>query len=390
MNAEEPDQTLAANQTVSGNSHKLPEQAQVPIATMPRMISFTDLIYQWQPMGIRITIEVPSGGFVGDDQNFLFLIRNGPFIPDWTKEYYDTNPDFKAPPKGYGFPPQMAAGAKLRQYAFNNTRNVFLQTDWGSDNSGLSIVHYDFPPVLSKMSMAFRKWRGDMQYRIRVVSGFTTQGYIIVAPQKNIFSPIALYNEYKTGRAISPPDLSYRDAMLNSYGLSDLSMYRHMEVTMPYDYPAPYYDQYMWLSRRVSLGSLTTTGTAYEQTSVLIRNEPHGDNFLSVGLRGLITNASNALTNLQFELEYRAVEGFQFADPGLLPADLTKTRAKTLQGLPLDNPTSVKLMPSKDWNSDGLYKIDKKPETLPPDLVKLEGRRNSLTHQNYRLGRRDQ
>ena len=80
MNNEEPQLTQVANIQIASSGHKLPEQAQVAQCSIPRPFGFEHLIHQWQPMGIRVTLNIP---FVGNDRDYLFAIRNGPFIPDY-------------------------------------------------------------------------------------------------------------------------------------------------------------------------------------------------------------------------------------------------------------------------------------------------------------------
>ena len=64
MNNEEPQLTQIANIQVANAGHKLPEQAQVSTCSIPRPFGFSHLINQWQPMGIRVTLNIP---FIGND-----------------------------------------------------------------------------------------------------------------------------------------------------------------------------------------------------------------------------------------------------------------------------------------------------------------------------------
>lgn len=354
MNQEEPLLAPASNETVSTTGESLPEQASQSVRVVPRGISMLDLIHQWQPMGLRITIDLP---FVGNDSDVLFFIRNGPLIPRWDKNYNDTDPD-------RAYPLLTPKIDKLRQYAWNNMKNLWLgktfdSTDYG--NSGIHFTQFDYPPFLSTLSQAFRKWRGDMQYRFRVVAGFATSGYIIVAPFKNLFSPIACYDEYKNHPAIVRQDASYREAMMNAYVMGDTSMFRHIEITVPYEYPAPYYDQYAWMARRVSPNSNCVTdllkGEDPKNVGFIQTSEPHGDNFVGYMLRGQIGTGQTG-SQITIELEYRAAEGFQFADPGLPPYGfVTPFSVSALS--PSSNLDRIKTVPSHDYTSDGWSKIEK-------------------------------
>nr|WAL01498.1 structural protein [Electric ant polycipivirus 1] len=355
MNAEEPVQTPEQAPLVVP-AKVLPQQARVEYLKIPRPISVINSIFQWQPMGIRVTVQLP---FVGDDWGFLFLIRNGPFIPRHDKVMYGSHK------------------YEITRYAYNNLRNVFLcpKPDFGKsqmltnypEGYHVALSTYDYPPVLATLAQCFRRWRGDMQYRIRVVAGFGTQGYLIGSMLKHEHMPIGVYDEYKETPLVTRSDFSYRELMANGYVMSDTSMFRHLEVTVPYDYPIPWYDQYGWIDNRFE-PNWSLSGKEYGAQPIV---EPCGDNFLAIGVRGSI-DAPNT-TTMQFELEYRAVEGFQFSEPGLVPWDMCTSRAGMVKsGHPYD---LIKIIPSKEWTSDGIGTITKSPKfeevSIPTQAPKL-------------------
>lgn len=397
MNSEEPVESAQQNDQVSTQGHDLPEQGKVGRSTMPRQVSVLDWIYQWQPMGYRVVVNLP---FTGNDADFLFAIRNGPFIPRWEKRYVPRNRD--------EFQPTCTAAQcsnVTTYYAWNNTRAVFpfyiRETPQARDPS-VVISQFDAPPMLSTLAQSFRRWRGDMQYRIRLVAGFVTQGYLVVTTMKNKFFPIGKYNEYWHVPKMTQQDISYREGMQNSYILSDTSMIRHVEATMLYEYPLPYYDQYEWLARRVnpfpywcrSVDKVSgncqvkPTGARFDQI-------PHGDNYLVVGLRGQLATGQTG-SQLAFELEYRAMEGFQFADPGFPPTDTSKslndmlrdirksgdeTTKKFMQVKAVPNPFKVK---SNGWDhietipEKTLSETSTTPETYTSRYIDEEGKIRSI------------
>lgn len=340
MNNEEPSQTAEVQPLVT-KTIELPLQASTSGPTIPRPISVFSSIYQWQPMGIRVTLKLP---FVGDDWGYLFVLRNGPFIPRHGK-----------PVTG-----QMVRDVGV--YAYNNMRNVFLapkadfrvvnQLTKFPENYPISCTTYDFPPMLSTMSQCFRRWRGDMQYRIRVVAGFGTQGYLIGSILKNEIMPVGIYNEYAETPLVTRNDFSYRELMAHGYVMSDTSMFRHLELTVPYDYPTPFYDQYDWIAHRVQPDFIGTVQDPKPRPEYF--SSPHGDNFIIMALRGSIDAQST--TTMQFELEYRAVEGFQFAEPGLPPEDALLSRTSFVKNGSI---TLVKTIPDSTLTSDGIGKISK-------------------------------
>lgn len=355
MNSEEPITTINVNDSVSTQGQPLPEQPAIPYCNIPRQMSMLNLIYQWQPMGIRVVLNLP---FIGNDQDYLFYIRNGPFIPcppdarTYLDDFYDKSPELYQ--------------GLVSSYGANNMAAVFLfgsevgpYPDYNDKTKDFPIVmtQYDLPPAISTIAQSFRRWRGDMQYRIRVVAGFATQGYIIITPLKNVYVPVGIYNQFKIRPKILRQDETYRHAMMNAYALADTSMYRHVELTMPYDYPASYYDQYAWMARRVTPAPyfLPYGGTGKPPVKPQIReggikSEPHGDNFIGIGLRGNLA-ATQPGSQIEFELEYRCCEGFQFADPFLPPTTMCGSTAGFVgKGLPYR-------IPSREYQSDGIGPI---------------------------------
>ena len=218
MNNEEPQLTQVANIQIASSGHKLPEQVQVAQCSIPRPFGFEHLIHQWQPMGIRVTLNIP---FIGNDRDYLFAIRNGPFIPDYQHQYTDSVV-YKGDETG-------AKTMVYNSYAWNNMRNVIhAKPSWIKDadpgNDSIYITQYDSPPLLSSLSTMFRKWRGTMHYRIRTVAGFTTQGYPFVSMVRNTPSAIGVYNQFEILPSIQRQDLSYKESMTNSYVMGDMAM----------------------------------------------------------------------------------------------------------------------------------------------------------------------
>lgn len=351
----QPVRAINENQIISTAGSDIPEQTSQPYTQMPRQVSFTNLIYQWQPMGFRVILNLP---FIGDDSNFLFAIRNGPFIPTRPVDgHYDIPPSSDLA----GFP------GLVYSFAYNNMVPVILPSDNGNaypdpSKPTITLTNYDLPPPIATFAQCFRRWRGDMQYRLRMVAGFATQGYVVGTSLKNTFSPIGIYNQYKNRPALERQDISFRPAMLNSYALSDTSMFRHLELTMEYDYPTPYYDQFEWISRRCVPGYLfeqtAATPPVTRQRRLLLQTEPHGDNWIVIGLRGNL-ESSMVGSQIVFELEYRCAEGFQFADP-FFPPRLTSMSQNTI---PPDY--RVYRVPDNLWTSDGIGKPTK-VTTQPP------------------------
>lgn len=375
MDNEEPQLSQIANLQIAHDGHKLPEQSRIPTLQIPRPFGFMDIIHQWQPMGIRVKLNLP---FTSNDQDFLFAIRNGPFIPLLSYKYKDSskNLDYtKGQPLDFT-KTHFTTLEDYDSYAWNNmhpvTHATALLKKVNADNSAVYITQYDNPPPLAAFSTMFRRWRGTMHYRIRVVSGFTTQGYIFVSVIKNSPSIPVVINEFTTTTGPPRQDHSYREAMINSYIMGDTAMFRHFEIQMPYEYPTPYYDQYAWIGKRSRparyfLNYQNTTTDPPTSTNTTIRPvqfEPHGENYIVVGLRGTL-ESSVQNSQVTFELEYRAGEDFQFADP-FLPFPQFYAYSRSKAGEQFGSDFRNRQIPATNYTSNG-YNVP--VPQLPPTRV---------------------
>lgn len=365
MDNQEPELTQIANAELLHTGHKLPEQSRVPNGFNVNQTSFNDIIHQWQPMGIRVNLNLP---FTGNDKDFLFAIRNGPFIPQFDHKYSDYVAEYQ---NGK----HTTSLTEVGEYAYNNMMPVSYAYAQAKtiqpDKSAIFITHYDQPPPLASFATMFRKWRGAMHYRIRVVAGFTTQGYVFTTMYRNVRRPPMIVDRSKFAMPVIGQDSSYRQGMVNSYVMGDTAMFRHFEVQVPFEYPQPYYDQFNWIANR------TRPSKFFEKivdknnfnTLACIYNEPFGDNFVLFGLRGKLESSVSG-SQISFELEYRAGDDFQFSDP-FLPIDRMYTKLTEASDL------SYITSPSNDWFSDG-YKCSKSSQSGGSSMSPTLARKNQI------------
>lgn len=369
MSNEEPQRTQEQSIELPSESHKLPEQSRIPNCPIPRPFSFEHLIHQWQPMGIRVTLNLP---FTGNDQDYLFAIRNGPFIPSMFYKYKDSSAVTDYDKTGNFLDPNQRKLTNLDvydSYAFNNMRPVLHAgpkfKNIKADKYAIYITQYDQPPILASLATMFRKWRGTMHYRIRTVAGFTTQGYIFSSLVRNSPGIIGIYPTQTTVAGIQREDASYRESMINSYIMGDTAMFRHFEVEVPFEYPVPFYDQYNWIGNRSRPANNFMWAKKDDKPREIkrirnINNEPHGDNYLLFGLRGKL-ESSVQNSQITFELEYRAGDDFQFAEP-FLPYN---NQYQIPYADHKDKPVSIIQVPSDTYTTDGLHEFVVVPKPDP-------------------------
>lgn len=267
-------------------SDELPEQAPTTItkSAINSDVNFITIFYRWQPMGYRVVINLP---YVSDDQTPLFAIKNGPYIP----------PVVQA----------TIVSALINTDATQVFSPVFPLPGYNSSGTAVTATRYDAPPPLAIASWAYRFWRGSMKYRFRCVSNFTAQGYVIVSAIKGVtaielFQNTSSRTTLATGinRHIPGASIGYRAAMQNAYVMSDVSMFRHNEIELPFEYPVSFYDQYKAVEE-----------TIYASANVNFEvNCP--DNFVVVFNRGAIVSPQDG-AQVVYELEYAPGPDFEFS-----------------------------------------------------------------------------
>nr|ULF99678.1 MAG: putative capsid protein 2 [Picornavirales sp.] len=243
---------------------------------------FISMVYRWQPMGYRIVINLP---FVADDINPLFAIKVTPYL----------------------HPVIQFRGTTVVVTNGGLYSNIYPSPSTLSATSvGVTCTRYDVPPILSSVASAHRFWRGSMKYGLRCVSNFAAQGYVILTVAKGLVgsqidtrttSVATLRTQH---RPIQGLDTSARRYMHNSYLKSDISFFRHNEVTVPFEYPVPFYDTYTALDEERAMG-------AQEIPEI---NCP--DNFVVAYNRGGITG-STAGAQVVYELEYCPGDDLEFS-----------------------------------------------------------------------------
>lgn len=277
MDPEPPERTFPAQ--------VFPEQPKTTSSAFQKKSStqFYDVIRRWQPMGFRVIIKLP---YVADDTEPLFAIRVGPYIC----------PNSTSPVVCPVFP--LPGGSSARA------------------GDPVVVHRYGANPPLAVAAMACRGWVGSMKYRLRCVSNFVSSGYIIAGTLKGAYSsewilPIDFASKPRPVWGLAD---GYDVFMQNSYVLSDTSMFRHIEVDVPYEYPLPWYDQ------QRALGEFIYPTVALGKSSEI--NCP--DNYIVVSARGTI-NSPDAGAELVYELEYAAGDDFEFFCEGWWSGSMADT-----------------------------------------------------------------
>lgn len=272
-------------------------QLQLPFYKPVNVIS---QIYKWQPMGKRVVINLP---LLGDDRSFLFLIRCSPlitYIPDLVNNF----------------------GSVAANRIALNFDSVVHDIDWAkkatdadtfrfSKDPGVHIVTHSTPPFLSDLAYSYRYWKGGLQFRLRTRAGFTHNAILFTSPiygSKMIVAPTNRSPFNYRHPVVYKEKFSYLTSQGNSYTYADLSMTRHFEVGYNFMKPVPYEDTYARLNEVVTMANSADNAAPNKTPGALMFED-----YIGVGLRGSIDNSSAGSNQIEFEIDVRAAEDFQFS-----------------------------------------------------------------------------
>lgn len=283
------------------------------------------VIRQYQPMGIRVITHLP---YLSNESTPLFVIKIQPYIPWLGERTYNG---------AFWWKNQMPVRAPPYRMSYNNQ----ITTD-----PVTNITQHSPPPILSALATGHRRWGGDLKYRLRTIANFSNAGYLVTGLVKGLSRTVGNRDPYKEDYPLPPLwDENYLEYMSESYVSSDTTFTRHIEVTAPFTYPVPYYDQYQSMSTTTETWR-TTTGAA----NTVLRDMGHGENYIFVGVRSAITGTavSTLSGSIMFELEYAAGDNF-WMDIPFVPFG-GSTQSKRYYGV-TPNTTSLVTPFSQFWTT---------------------------------------
>lgn len=297
------DQLLSDTPVTVDQTENIPPRAnselepKVPTMMLMKPFPITLQIYQWQPMGIRVTLKLP---IVSDDKSPLFAIKATPVIltPQMALAYY------RFGPTAYRnlFPVKLAV--------INDTGLAYTVYP---DDSAVVITQHSPPPLLTYIAMAHRFHRGAISHSLRTTSQFTNQAQVYVAkmpPQVERFTnfsgqaiPTGYLYAMSADMTLSLPS-NYLDTYQgNSFINADLSVQRHIEFTMPFERPLPRHDCY--------IDDYTVFDTASSTISGFLNSGNYAQ-YSFIGLKAGIDKGSGP-GEIFFELYIKVEPDFEFS-----------------------------------------------------------------------------
>lgn len=260
-----------------------------------RAVSIKELIRQWNPTGWRVNVNLP---FIGDDRAYMFYIRPQPEIA-WLPSINALGMPGMGTYWYYHSPLLLDVIPALNNADYTVAINIPTGT---GGQPAVTLNQHSPPPLLAEITRMYRKWRGSLKFRLRVVSNFATQGYVFTTFIRRAYQYKNTHQFFSQHMPVARYDETYNQGMQNCYLVSDLSMFRHINMIAPYEYIADWKDRAETLELFSDADLFTTTCIS------------DLDNLIGVGIRGQIASESTA-NAISFELEYAAGDDFELAMP---------------------------------------------------------------------------
>ncbi len=309
MDAEKPT-TIEEVETVVQAPKDVKEDAQdtavLPPIQEAAITSPKSLIYKFAPMGRRVIVNAP---FITNGLNALFAIRITPYSPPLV-------------------PYSAATGNNHWIYNSNNTESVvhdppYILTVPGGNidffpplSNAITIVNYNSCHPLNMYASCYRHWRGSLKYHIRMNGSALTQGYLTACRGRNVNRVIGKYDQFKRSPLLLRSTCSVNEFKISSYARTDAAGFRHLDLTIPYEYQNPIFDTLLWSKYRTD-PTLCINGTPEAPVVLKSTDEisiPEYDDYIFVSASTELVNSVSG-GQLFFEIEIAAGDDFEFYTP---------------------------------------------------------------------------
>jgi hypothetical protein len=258
---------------------------------------------QFMPTGWEVVVNLP---FLPDSKSSIFLIKCSPEI----LPIVPCDRNWWIAQKNY----------------FQFIRHD-IHAHVGVDNTavglcppGIFINQITDPSPLSYLTLSHRFWQGKLNFHIRVIGNFNQAGYIRTTKLRNVAIPFGIYDRYKYCPIPQKLGTSAQSGYFNSYARADVTMFRHQEMTIPYEQITPI----DMLNRRKALfDGLAAYDTYFDpnnegwgesdpdKTNITV---PNHEDYIAVEAVGALA-ASQQDAQLRFVIEMAAGDDFQLFFP---------------------------------------------------------------------------
>lgn len=278
-----------------------PKLKNVPISR--DNLLFTHWIRQFMPTGYEVVVNLP---YLPDSRSAMFLIKCSPEIMPIIPVAYEC----------------WVLQKNFYQFVRHDVHAAADPTNPAIANCppGIFINQVTDPPPLCALTAHHRFWKGKLNFHIRVVGNFNQAGYVRTTKIRNVAIPPGIYDRYKHAPIPQKLGSALQSGYFNSYMRGDVTMFRHQELTVPFEQITPV----DMLDRRKALndfftafiGQWDTINNVWrtddpELTHVIV---PNNEDYIAVEAVGDLA-ASQQDSQLRFIIEIAAGDDFELMTP---------------------------------------------------------------------------
>lgn len=186
----------------------------------------THWLKTFNPTGWEVVVDLP---YLPDARSSLFLIKCSPYIlpivpveKDW-----------------WVFQKNFFQFIRHDIHSYANISPTHPNTAVGVIPPGIHINQVTDPPPISIYAAHNRFWCGSLNFHVRTVGNFTQSGYIRSTKLKNVAIPCGKYDRYKHAPIPQKLGTAQQAGFFNSYMRGDVTMFRHQEITIPFERVTP-------------------------------------------------------------------------------------------------------------------------------------------------------
>lgn len=264
---------------------------------------FTHWIRKFMPTGYEVVVDLP---YLPDSRCAMFLIKCSPMI----MPLVPADPDWWVAQKNYE--------QFVRHDVFSNVPGT---TDYAVADipPGIFINQITDPPPIAMLAANHRFWQGKINFHIRVVGNFNQAGYIRTTKLRQVAIPMAVYDRYSKCPIPQKSGTFGQAGFFNSYTRSDVTMFRHQELTVPYEKITPVDNLDRW---NALYNGVDIYDNIYDQTSKtwkLGQNDtsiivPQYEDYIAVEAVGALAGSQQD-AQLRFIIEIAAGDDFNLFAP---------------------------------------------------------------------------
>lgn len=317
---------------------------------------FSHWTRQFMPTGYEVVVNLP---YLPDSRSAICLVKCSPMILPLTP----ADNDWWVAQKNY------------EQFV----RHDVFSSSPGNDAAvadippGIFINQVTDPSPLSYLAGSHRFWSGKINFHFRVIGNFNQAGYLRTTKLRQVAIPFAIYNRYKNCPVPQKSGTFGQAGYFNSYMRADVTMFRHQEITVPYEKVTPVDNLDRWNALYHGIGLYDTrfnqnTGAWTGSQNETIVNVPQHEDYIAIEAVGALAGSQQD-AQLRIVIEMAAGDDFQLFTPLPLSSYFFDPQSKYFEqdgtirsaGVHESDMKIPDILPDPSLTSDGQSTITKIP-----------------------------